>query len=135
MNFPLERKSYTFQKELKYLNLAILIFVKKLIPSSIGKVWWQFKNWKLGGITFFIKCTIFPELGLKGMKMIRTTKSIDWTQLVFHIARVFCQRVIYTALLQYLLEECYWKEKHLYFFEQLLQILVWDKSSCTFSFL
>ena len=88
-----------------------------MIPWSTGKVWWQFKNWKLGGISFFIKCTIFTELGLKGTKMITTTKWVDWTQLVFLIARVFYQRVIYTALSQYVLKERYGKQKqriHIY---------------------
>ena len=77
MNFPLERKSYTFQKELKYLNLAILICVTKINTLLNWKGLVTIQKLKVGRYHFFHKMYHFSWIGLKGYENDQNNK-INW---------------------------------------------------------
>ena len=77
MNFPLERKSYTFQKVLKYLNLAILISVTKINTLLNWKGLVTIQKLKVGRYHFFHKMYHFSWIGLKGYENDQNNK-INW---------------------------------------------------------
>ena len=77
MNFPLDRKFYTFQKVLKYLNLAILICVTKINTLLNWKGLVTIQKLKVGRYHFFHKMYHFSWIGLKGYENDQNNK-INW---------------------------------------------------------
>ena len=77
LNFPSERKSYTFQKELKYLNLPIWISVTKINTPFNWKGLVTIQKLKVGRYHFFHKMYHFSWIGLKGYENDQNNK-INW---------------------------------------------------------
>ena len=74
---------------------------------------------KIVGIEIFQKYHQSCTIALKGMKMIRITRSIDLACLCFCLATRYCNSVFYTVLLQYILEDCIKNKKHEWILEKI----------------